>query len=156
MSRKRTARSMRRAVVLLFRTVLVILICCCMTSAYGQSAPPSYKEAYHAAAKTGKPLLVLVGAQWCHHCVVVKDELLPKLKKQGLLDQVAYGYVDYDSDPHLVGQLVRGQHIPEMVMYCKSEEGWKVTRLMGGASLNELEQFIRAGLPEAARLAAAP
>ncbi len=43
----------------------------------------SYADAYTASAETGKPMLVLIGADWCPHCVVMKNRVMPQLQQQG-------------------------------------------------------------------------
>jgi thiol-disulfide isomerase/thioredoxin len=156
MSRTRVAERTRPAAERVCPAVLVALMCCCGTSAYGQSTSPAYRKAFEEASATGKPLLLLVGADWCHHCVVVKEELLPKLKKSGLLDRVAFAYVDYDRDSRLAGQVMSGRFIPELILFQKSHDGWKVSRLSGGTSLGQLEEFVKSGLRKSIMVATAP
>ncbi len=154
MSRTRAAER-TRTVERLWSAVLVTVVWGSGTSVYGQ-CPSTYREAFREASVTGKPLLLLVGADWCHHCVVVKQELLPKLEKSGLLDRVAFAYVDYDRDSRLAGQLMSGRFLPEMVMFTKGPDGWEVTRLSGGTSLGQLERFVKAGLHKSILVATAP
>ena len=45
-----------------------------------------YQEAYNKAEKDGKPLLVLVGAEWCPGCRIMKDDVIPKLETDGGLE----------------------------------------------------------------------
>ncbi len=43
----------------------------------------AYQDAYDQADKEGKPLLVLVGADWCPGCRTMKDEMIPELERDG-------------------------------------------------------------------------
>jgi thioredoxin-like negative regulator of GroEL len=120
------------------------------------SATPTYTEALKTASETGKPLLILVGADWCHYCNIVKKDILPKLEKSGLLDQVVFCYLDYDQDRRLVGKLVKGEIIPEMILFNKTDDGWKANHLIGSYKLDEIERFIKSALPATAPVAAKP
>jgi thioredoxin-like negative regulator of GroEL len=131
-------------------------MCCGADHAYGQSTSRDYRQAYHEASATGKPLLLLIGADWCHHCVVLKQELLPQLKKKGLLDQVAFAYVDYDRDRDLADQVMTGRFLPELVMFTRSHNGWRVTYLSGGTSRDQLEEFVNAGLRKSILVSTGP
>jgi thioredoxin-related protein len=135
--------------------VLVALVCSNGASAYGQCTA-TYRDAYEEASATGKPLLLLVGADWCANCVVVKQELLPKLKENGLLDHVAFVYVDYDHDNWLATQVMSGRFLPELVMYTKEPNGWHVNRLSGGTTLGPLERFVKAGLDKSILVSTSP
>jgi thioredoxin-related protein len=134
-----------------FSTFAVMLKASLTMSASG----PSYTEGLKMAAETGKPMLVLVGADWCKYCNVVKDEVLPKLQKSGLMDKVVFVYLDYDQDRRLVGKLMRGEIIPEMMLFRKTDEGWKSSYLSGSYKLEEIEAFIKSALPAPAPAPAA-
>ncbi len=108
-----------------------------------------YEQAVKRSIESGKPVLVLVGADWCHYCKIVQRDVLPVLKERGLMDKVEYVYLDHDRDRDLVGRTLRGEIIPEMVMYRKTAEGWKRTDLSGGYKVEEIEGFIKGTLKEA-------
>jgi thioredoxin-like negative regulator of GroEL len=121
-----------------------------------KAAAPSYSQALREANASGKPLVVLVGADWCPACVTLKDRVLPQLKKRGLLDHVVLCYLDYDRERELAEKITRGSVIPEMVHFAKQGEGWKVKRLIGGASVSQVEAFVRPDQGPEATLAANP
>jgi thioredoxin-related protein len=56
----------------------------------------TYSQAYKKSAESGKPMLVLIGADWCHYCKIVQRDVMPVLKERGLLEKVEYAYLDYD------------------------------------------------------------
>ena len=42
-----------------------------------------YKGAYEQAEKEGKPLVVLVGTDWCPGCQTMKQSVMPQLATRG-------------------------------------------------------------------------
>ena len=110
------------------------------------AAPLSYEKGVQAAAKSGRPLLILVGAEWCRDCVVLKRDVMPKLKKTGLLDQVEFVYLDFDQNRALVSQMMLNEMIPEMILYRKTAGGWKRSNLNMSEKLQEIQAFIKTGL----------
>jgi thiol-disulfide isomerase/thioredoxin len=113
------------------------------------------------SAESGKPILILIGADWCPYCKVVQRDVLPVLQERGLMEKVIYVYLDYDRDRQLVGKTLRGEIIPEMIMFRKTEGGWKRSDISGSYKVAEIEPFIKANLkeaelPPAAKAEAAP
>lgn len=111
------------------------------------SAQP-YKVAYQQMQDTGRPLVVLVGAEWCPHCVTMENSVMPQLARRGLLDKVAFSKVNTDRDGELARKLMRGGSIPQLVMYRKTADGWRRTGLIGGQSVEQVEAFIQQGLKD--------
>ena len=113
----------------------------------------TYAQAHKINAETGRPIVVLIGAEWCPGCRTMKDSVMPKLAKKGLLKKVAYAQVNTDKEGKLARNMMRGNSIPQLVMYRKTEEGWKRSSLVGAQSADDIEAFIQAGLePEQATL----
>ena len=110
------------------------------------AAPLSYEKGVQAAAESGRPLLILVGAPWCRDCVILKRDVMPKLKKTGLLDQVEFVYLDFDQNRTLVSQMMVNEMIPEMILYRKTANGWTRSNLNMSEKLEEIQAFIKAGL----------
>ena len=65
------------------------------------TAGSEYMDAYNRADEEGKPLLVLVGAEWCPGCRVMKDEAMPELRRRGGLKHIVFAEVDADAKPEL-------------------------------------------------------
>ncbi len=103
----------------------------------------AYQEAYDKASEEGKPLLVLVGATWCPGCRTMKDKVIPELEQDGGLQQVAFTTVDTDEKPDLSRRLLRGNSIPQLVLYTRGVKGWRRAHLTGVQGLESIRTFIR-------------
>jgi thiol-disulfide isomerase/thioredoxin len=108
-----------------------------------------YATAYREANETGKPLVVLVGADWCPGCRQMKYSAIPELEKKGGLNNVNYVYLNSDEDSALAGKLMKGGSIPQLIMYHKTDEGWKRQQLTGAQAVSEIERFIERGVDAA-------
>ena len=105
-------------------------------------AANSYAAAYQDTQDSGKPLVVLVGASWCPACQSMKTSTMPAVAAQGGLANVAFAYVNVDAQRDLANQLMEGGMIPQLVMYEKTSDGWKLNRLIGAQSIEAVESFI--------------
>ncbi len=101
-----------------------------------------YKSAYQQAAETGKPLVVLIGADWCPGCRTMKQSTMPQLASKGDLGKVCYAQVNTDRDHDLAGKLMTGGSIPQLVMFWKSASGWQRQQLTGAHSPSEIRSFL--------------
>ena len=110
------------------------------------SGGDTYSEAYRATAKTGRPMVVMVSAEWCPACKTMEKNVIPKIKERGRLAQVSFAIVDLDRQQELGKKLTRGGPIPQLLMYRKTRAGWRLRRLTGGHSLRKVETFIDDGL----------
>jgi thioredoxin-like negative regulator of GroEL len=111
-----------------------------------------YAKAYETTLSTGQPLVVLVGAEWCPACQQMKNSVIPQVKRQGGLDQVAFCYVNTDADHSLAGKLMKGGSIPQLIMYRKTATGWTRQQLNGAHGAEETRDFIAgAGLQVTSR-----
>ena len=106
----------------------------------------SYSTARKDCRRTGRPMIVLVGADWCPACVEMKNDVVPKLKQRGLLRKVAFAEVDLDHQKKLGRQLTDGGPIPQVIMYRKTRKGWRRRRLIGGQSVKTVVVFIEEGI----------
>lgn len=106
------------------------------------AAPNTYVDAYKDNQESGKPLVVLVGASWCPACQSMKTSIMPAVAAQGGLANVAFAYVNTDAQSGLAGQLMEGNLIPQLVMYEKAADGWKLKRLVGAQSVEAVQEFL--------------
>lgn len=120
----------------------------CVSLFAAVTQPVSYGQAYSAAQTTRKPMLVLVGADWCPACRVMKQSTLPALQRAGHLDDVSYTIVDVDSDRALGSQLMRSSSIPQLILLMPMSNGWKRYYLHGNQSPDQIVSMIRGGLHE--------
>jgi thioredoxin-like negative regulator of GroEL len=102
----------------------------------------TYKDAYEQAEKTGQPLVVLVGADWCPACQAMKQSVIPQLARQGVLTKVSFATVNTDREQSLAGRLMRGGSIPQLVMYRKTASGWQRQQLTGAQSVEAASSFM--------------
>lgn len=103
----------------------------------------SYDLAYNNATTSGRPLLVLVGADWCPACRVMKSSTLSKMEREGKLADVSFSMVDTDRQQTLSGRLMSGGSIPQLILFEKTENGWKRTQLTGAQSESQVEAFLQ-------------
>lgn len=96
------------------------------------------------SAENGKPLVVLVGADWCRACRLMKNEVMPKVAKAGGLKGVEFAYLDVDRDRRLAKRLLRGASIPQMVRFDRTPSGWKSRYLIGARPPEEVRSFLAA------------
>ena len=92
-----------------------------------------YKTAYKDAAANNRPLMVVVGAEWCPACHILKDTTIKPMVRTGELDQVNVAVVDRDAEPELAEQLTKGvKMLPQIIVFTKNESGkWERQKLMG-------------------------
>ncbi|GAB6165485.1 thioredoxin family protein [Thermostilla marina] len=111
------------------------------------NADTSYANAYRSSMETGRPLVVLVGAEWCPACRTMKTEVLPVLEKRGELKRVAFAQVDYDAEGKLARELTNGGAIPQLLVFEHNNgRDWKVRRLIGSQPVEKVVRFLREGL----------
>jgi thioredoxin-like negative regulator of GroEL len=122
-------------------SLVMIAMCSAAVGADGES----YTEAHTAAAKSGKPMLVMVSTEWCPACQVMKKRILPQIRERGLLKRVAFATVNPDQEGDLSRQLIGGGPIPQLVMYRKTARGWIRRAIVGSQSVENVEQFINQG-----------
>jgi thioredoxin-like negative regulator of GroEL len=110
------------------------------------SAAESYAEARRATVETGKPMVVMVSTDWCPPCQVMKKTILPRVRQRGLLRKVVFTNVNPDRDGELAEKITGGGPIPQLVMFRKTAQGWIRKKLIGGQSVEAVEEFINEGL----------
>jgi thioredoxin-like negative regulator of GroEL len=110
-----------------------------------------YATAYQQAVDKNQPLVILVGADWCPGCQTMKNSSIPELQRTGGLNTVAFAQVNTDRESALAGKLMRGGSIPQLVMFYKTEDGWKRDQLTGAYSAGDIKAFLQK--PDRARMA---
>lgn len=117
----------------------------------------TYAEAHRQHVDTGRPMVLLVGAEWCPACVQMKNSIMPRVARHGGLAKVAYAQINTDHDSRVAKSMLKGGLIPQLIMYRKTPTGWKRHTLVGAQSPEKVEAFIQKGLDldKAAALAAA-
>jgi protein disulfide-isomerase len=114
--------------------------------ALGAADADSYATAHKQTMETGKPMVVMVSTEWCVPCQMMKKTVIPQVRKRGLLRKVAFAIVNPDRDRELAQQITDGGPVPQLVMYHRTSKGWQRQKLIGGQSVETVEQFIKEGI----------
>jgi len=105
--------------------------------------PSSYYAALHDAQSHHRPLLVLVGAEWCPGCQTMKHHVLPQMARSGSLRGVTFAAVDADAEPEVARQLMTGGAIPQLIVYSHKADGsWHREQITGEASETDVKSLI--------------
>jgi thiol-disulfide isomerase/thioredoxin len=123
---------------------LSVILQVSITTTPGQS----YSEAFVQSFQTGRPLVVLLGADWCPACLKMKDSIVPEVTRAGGLDGVSFAYVDVDRQPHLASILSRGSAIPQLIRFEQRGSDWESQLLTGAHSTRKVTAFIQGGPDE--------
>lgn len=102
----------------------------------------NYAAAYRTVMEANRPLVVLVSAQWCGPCQLLKHTVLPDPRIRKLLKECACAIVDVDEQPRLARKLGGSGGVPLLVVYRKTKKGWKRRELRGYQSVESLQRFI--------------
>jgi len=108
----------------------------------------TYAQAHKEMIETGKPMVVMVGTDWCVPCRKMKQVVLPEVRKRGLLRQVAFAMVNADRDRKLAAKLIGKGPIPQLIMFRKTPDGWRRRKLVGGQEVEKVEEFLRKGIAQ--------
>ncbi len=102
-----------------------------------------YDAAYRKAQEEKKPLVVLVGANWCAACRTMKTETISPMSTAGDLKGVVFTQVDKDVQPEIAQQVMQGNTLPQIVVFCEGAQGWKRFSLTGMQSERRVKELIR-------------
>lgn len=119
----------------------LILQAAFLTSGSSSSAL-SYRDAYSEAQDSKRPLMIVIGADWCQACKELKDTTIPQMQKVGKLDGVVLTYIDIDQEPELSRQLLNGPSIPQVILFSKNDSGWNRKQLTGRQSADSVAGLI--------------
>ena len=112
------------------------------------SLKTDYAEAYKESVKEDKPLMVVVGADWCPACNSLKQSTLEPMAKTGELDEVSVAFLDLDKNPELARQVTKGEKmLPQIILFSRTGEGqWKRHHLKGYQSKQPVRSMIRSAV----------
>lgn len=109
----------------------------------GKESSLNYEEAFAKAEKEKKPLLILVGARWCASCQVMKRDTIEPMKESGDLKDVVVVLLDKDERPELAEQLMRGETLPQVVVFSQQTGNWKRFSLTGMQSKSRIGELLQ-------------
>jgi thiol:disulfide interchange protein len=104
--------------------------------------PVDYRTAYHQAKEGEKPLLVLVTADWCPPCQIMKRTTLPELIEKKAFENFHFSKVDLDKEEALGRQLMGNQGIPQLIMFEKQGDKWIKRNLVGIQTVEQVKAFM--------------
>lgn len=110
-------------------------------TAGGENAP-DYETALAESQQESKPLVVLIGAPWCASCQVMKRETIEPMMASGKLANVVVTFINKDERPELAHQLMKGETLPQIVVFSKQTGGWKRFSLTGMQSQNRMAELL--------------
>lgn len=112
-----------------------------------QSLQQNYADAYKASIDDEKPLMIVVGAPWCHACNVLKESTIKPMADSGELDGVSLTVINPDDQPELAKQLTEGEEmLPQIIVFTKDHGRWKRRKLTGFQTKQPVRSLIRKAL----------
>ncbi len=121
------------------RVVLALLLSVTGTAV---NKPLTYEEAIQQSQKENKPILILIGAKWCASCELMKRDTIEPMKSAGELKDVIVTYVDKDERPELAQQLMKGETLPQVVVFCKDSDQWRRLSLTGMQNKIRMQELL--------------
>jgi thioredoxin-like negative regulator of GroEL len=106
----------------------------------------SYAEAHRVSTETGRPMVIMVSAEWCGACKQMEKNVLPQIKKQDVMEKVSFAVVNMDRDKTLAQKLIGNGPLPQLLMFRKNGNGWLRRKLVGGQSVEAVQKFIQQGV----------
>ena len=113
-----------------------------ITATAAAQEPVDYKTAFSKAQKGDKPLLVLVTAEWCPPCQIMKKTTIPKLLQKKAFNGFHFSTVDLDKQEKLARQLIGTRGVPQLIMYEKQDGKWIRRYLRGAQTTQTVEAFV--------------
>jgi thiol:disulfide interchange protein len=144
-------------------TQFAILMLCLLSTSVAEGTAPvksesvtnakpqekiSYEAAYSKAQDESKPLVVLVGADWCAACKKMKTNTIEPMKKSGEFSEVVFTNVDKDAQPEVCQQIMQGETLPQIIVFAKGNAGWRRYSLSGMQSEGRVKELIRKAAAE--------
>ena len=121
-----------------------VLMALVLTGATSETSNRDYDSAYKEAVSGNKPLMVVVGAEWCPACNVLKNTTINPMVRTGELDQLSVALVDKDKNPELVKQLTKGEKmLPQIIVFTPIKTGWTRRKLMGYQPKQPVRNLVR-------------
>ncbi len=120
-----------------------ILLLAALVAGGDEPKQKTYDEAAEEAQRSGRPLLVIVGAEWCPSCKVVKQEASVLMKDDSEFKDVILYPVDLDKSPEIASKIMRGKTLPQIIVFRKRPDGWKRFSLDGVQTGSRLKELLK-------------
>jgi len=150
-----SASSTRIVIMKNFQLAIALSALGWFSSVLHAQEPLDYRSAFKNAQAGEKPLLVLVTADWCPPCQLMKKTTIPNLIKKEAFKEFHYATVDLDKEEKLARQLIGERGVPQLIMFEKQGDQWVRRFLSGYQSIDQVETFMaQVGKVKIAELAA--
>ncbi len=139
-----------------FVAIFVLTSVACSTEAVRHSGlPTNYATAYQRAQTSDKPILVLVTAEWCAPCQMLKrTTVYDMMAKRGFKD-FHFATVDVDREPETAAKLTEGRPVPQFIVFERSGEKWIRRYSVGYLLVDQLQAFLEPSIKTGVRTAEA-
>ncbi len=137
-----------------FAAIFVLMSLACSTEAARQSGlPTDYATAYQRAQSSDKPILVLVTAEWCAPCQMLKRTTVhDMMSKRGFKD-FHFATVDVDREPDTAAKLIEGRPVPQFIIFERSGDKWIRRYSVGYLPVDQLQAFLAPSIKPEVRVA---
>lgn len=72
----------------------------------------------------------------------MKSNTIVPMSQSGQLKEVIYTQVDKDAQPELASQVMQGNTLPQIVVFCQDDKGWKRFSLTGMQTERRVKELI--------------
>jgi thiol-disulfide isomerase/thioredoxin len=134
----------------IFLAVIMAFMATSLVNAQQQQTLPSqpgsgksamtYSQAFKKAQAGDKPLLVMVTAEWCPPCQVMKSSTLPVLLQKNAFQNFHFAMMDYDAESELADKLIGDRGLPQLIMYEQSNGKWLRRYINGKRGIHSVER----------------
>lgn len=117
------------------------------------SLPTDYATAYRQAQAGDKPILVLVTAEWCAPCQMLKRTTLQEMMARKGFSDFHFSVVDADKDPETAAKLTENRPVPQFIIFERSGNTWNRRYSIGYHTVDDLQAFLAPSIKSDVRIA---
>lgn len=137
-----------------FAAIFVLVSVTCSTEVARQSGlPTNYATAYRMTQAGDKPMLVLVTAEWCAPCQMLKRTTLHDMMARRGFKDFNFALVDVDREPETAAKLTEGRPVPQFIIFERSENTWIRRYSIGYHSVDQVQAFLAPSIKSDVRIA---
>ena len=132
-----------------FLSLALILAATITGDVFGQTATmdatwiPDFSQAEKWADQSRQDIVVVIGADWCAPCHVLKRNMV-EYAKSSKTESVQLAYLDFDSNESLAKTFMQGTVVPQVIYLQRIEGDWKpVAVLPRLATAEEIANMIQ-------------
>lgn len=100
-----------------------------------------YDQAY-AQFEGGKPMLIMVTADWCPACQKLKSGPIASMIRQGKLNAVSFTIIDVDRQPAMARKLMKTGVVPQLILFKHRDGKIQRRQLIGGQPASRITELI--------------